>query len=37
MTVGRKPHEQTDKTRAEVAALISYGVPVKQVAASAGR
>ena len=36
MTVGRKPHEPTEKTKAEVAALVSYGVPVKQVAAYIG-
>jgi len=34
--VGRPQHEPTEKTRAEVAALISYGVPVKQVAAYIG-
>jgi hypothetical protein len=34
--MSRNPHEPTDKTRAEVAALISYGVPVKQVASYIG-
>ena len=34
--MSRRPHEPTEKTKAEVAALISYGVPVKQVAAYIG-
>ena len=34
--MSRRPHEPTEKTRAEVSALISYGVPVKQVAAYIG-
>jgi transposase-like protein len=34
--MSRNPHEPNDKTKAEVAALISYGVPVKQVAAYIG-
>jgi hypothetical protein len=34
--MSRRPHEPNDKTKAEVAALISYGVPVKQVAAYIG-
>lgn len=34
--MSRRPHEPTEKSNAEVAALISYGVPVKQVAAYIG-
>ena len=34
--MSRRPHEPTDKSKAEVAALISYGVPIKQVAAYIG-
>lgn len=34
--MSRRPHEPNDKSKAEVAALISYGVPVKQVAAYIG-
>jgi len=34
--MSRRPHEPTEKSKAEVAALISYGVPVKQVAAYIG-
>lgn len=34
--MGRNSHEPTEKTNAEVSALISYGVPVKQVAAYIG-
>lgn len=36
MTAGRPPHEPTEKTRAEVSALYSYGVPLAEIAAYIG-
>jgi len=34
--MSRAPHEPTDKIRAEVTALKSYGIPVKEIAAYIG-
>jgi len=34
--MSRKPHEPTDKTKASVQSLISFGIPVKDVAAYIG-